>query len=78
MESEEVFEAYARIDCSNFLIQKAYDSMEIGVTTQEHVDNIIELMEGIIKDKKFIGADTLLNEKYLNQVKALKGYSKTA
>lgn len=84
-ESEEVFEAYARIDYCHFMLQKLAEPY-IGKPNRSPieimVDNAIntsfskrtlktvkELLEEIISSKKIIDADYSKDEDFLNQLK---------
>ena len=73
LESPEVFQAYARIECNLFLLKKAYDELFEKSLLEKMVDkatgyerklinDTISILEDIIKDKEFIEAETT-NEK---------------
>ena len=86
LESKETFEAYARIDCAYYLLQEMYEQMGMAKPAIERAIDIatgyaekeiaeikntaIELMEQIIKDKKFLEHDCSKDEKILNQLRA--------
>ncbi len=80
-ESPEVFEAYAIIDCSYFMLKKLYAEMDkprsviasmvddvtgYGLHVMEqHKTSAISLMTTIIENKKIVGADTTSDEAVL-------------
>jgi hypothetical protein len=84
-ESPEVFEAYARIDCNYYLLSEIYKRMGIVRPPIERMIDVAtgfaemeiskmkktatEIIESIIKDKKFIGAETVKDEEVLNKLK---------
>lgn len=86
VESAEVFEAYVRIDCNYFLLQKIQEESQVsdpktpiekmvddasGFTAKrvrEYYIGVIAIVENILKDKKFIEADTAETEKLLEKV----------
>lgn len=84
VESPEVFEAYARIDCCYYMIQeinskllkksspieKAVD-MACGVH-RSVTDDLIGLLEQIIEDKKFVGAEVSTDEDTLKKLVEMK------
>lgn len=81
-ESQEVFEAYTRIEVNHTSFLKAYKQffnrkpieIEVDKATGHEkaiIKDMIEIMEAIIKDKLFIEAETTMDEKTLS---ALKDY----
>ena len=86
LESPEVFEAYAIIDCCYCLLKEAYkklsapkDGLQIMIDKATGYDKsqveqakkeIMDLLEQVIEAKKTIGAD------YKNDEKALTGINK--
>jgi len=88
LENSKTFEAYVRIDCSYFLLQKMQDKLSapkspinkmIDTITgfgQAEFENqkkgITEIIEQIIDDKKLIGADYSNDEEVLAQFKQLE------
>lgn len=80
-ESPEVFEAYARIDFRYLCLRKLYDGMAtsqidkmIDISTgKAEADKLatIELLEGLIVDKKFVGADVSREVEALDRVKSI-------
>ena len=87
LESEEIFEAYARIDCAYYLFQKMYEKMGVAKPAIERAideatgyaekemsemkQTAIELMEQVIKDKKLVEVDYSKDQKILEELKQL-------
>lgn len=87
LESEEIFEAHARIDCSYFMLQNLAETNQesnspietmIDISTgyaklkQDKIrSEAVKLIKGIIKDKKIISADFSNDEKVLSELKKM-------